>query len=227
MLANPISIAIVDDQTLFRKTLKSYLSDQKDFNVVFQVGHIFDLFRQLKEVSIDILLMDIFMPDINGHEAVASIRKDFPEVKILVLSMSTDLGLVSEMLDAGIHGYICKADDPDELLHAIYAIANNRIYRNRIFTEALYYSRQNSIKRDLQNPSVELTEREKKMLQLIWEEKNNKEIADALFLGVRSVEKIRQDMKEKLSVRSTIGLLKYAISKKIIKSDFKSPSLIR
>src|SRR5579859_1081849 len=171
--------------------------------------------------------MDIFLPDINGHDAVISIRKEYPDIKILILSMSTDLDLLSDMLDAGIHGYICKADDPEELTQAIYAVADNRIYRNRLFTEALYHSKQNNFKSYLQLPSVELNEREKKMLQLIWEEKSNREIADELFLGVRSVEKIRQDMKEKLSVRSTVGLLKYAINKKIIQVSSRSPDLIR
>jgi len=221
MPLRPIHLAIVDDHTLFRKTLKAYLSDQKDMNVVFQAETISDLFSKLREISIDILLMDVFLPDVNGNEAILEIRKEYPDVRILALSMSTDMGLISDMLEAGIHGYISKADEPENLVQAIMAASDGRIYRNRLFTEALYWSKQNSIKPDIDQSSATINEREKKILQLIWEEKSNKEIADELFLGVRSVEKIRQDLKEKAGVKSTVGLLKYAIRKK--DHQFKHP----
>lgn len=216
MPSNPIHVAIVDDHTLFRKTLKAYLSDQQNMNVVFQAETMSELFNRLKEISIDILLMDIFLPDVNGSEAIAEIKKGYPNIKVLALSMSTDIELISNMLEAGIHGYISKSDEPETLVQAIMAASSGRIYRNRLFTEALYWNKQNSIKADMDRASVMLNDREKKILQLIWEEKSNKEIADELFLGVRSVEKIRQDLKEKTGAKSTVGLLKYGIQKKII-----------
>jgi DNA-binding NarL/FixJ family response regulator len=219
MLSRPINLAIVDDHTLFRKTLRSFLSEQKNMNVAVQASDIFDLFNKLKESSIDILLMDVFMPELNGNEALKTILSEYPGMKILVLSMSTDMDLISDLLDMGIHGYISKADEPEELLQAIISVAENRLYRNRLLTEALYWSKQNNIKniRFFSNESpVMLSDRENKMLQLIWEEKSNKEIADELFLGVRSVEKIRQNIKTKIGARSTVGLLKYAIDRKII-----------
>ena len=216
MLFRPINLAIVDDHSLFRKTLKNFLSEQKDLNVPLQSADMFDLFNKLKVTPIDVLLLDIFMPGLNGNEALKILRSEYPGLKILVLSMSTDMDLISDLLDAGIHGYISKADEPEELLQAIEAVADNRIYRNRLFTEALYWNKQNNIKTYTEHSHVSLNEREKKILQLMWEEKSNKEIADTLFLGVRSVEKIRQDMKEKIGVKSTVGLLKYAINKKIV-----------
>jgi DNA-binding NarL/FixJ family response regulator len=215
MLSRPINLGIVDDHALFRKTLKSFLSEQDNLTIAIQASDIFDLLTKLKTSTVDILVMDIFLPELNGNDALNIIRKDYPSMKILVLSMSTDLDLISDLLDAGIHGYISKADEPEELLQAIEAVADNRIYRNRIFTEALYWSKQNDMK-SFKESMAQLNEREKKILQLIWEEKSNKEIADELFLGIRSVEKIRQDMKEKIGVKSTVGLLKYAIHKKII-----------
>lgn len=130
--------------------------------------------------------------------------------------MCTDSDLISDLLDMGIHGYISKSDEPEELLQAIRAAAENRIYRNRLFTEALYRHKQNTFRAYSDGNTVLLNDREKKILQLLWEEKSNKEIADALYLGVRSVEKIRQDMKEKVGAKSTVGLLKYAIAKRII-----------
>jgi len=133
--------------------------------------------------------------------------------------MCADMNLISDLLDGGIHGYILKSEEPEELLQAIRVVADNRLYRNKVFTEALYWNKQNDIKTFAGKSSLTLNEREKKILQLIWEEKSNKEIADELFLGIRSVEKIRQDVKEKIGAKSTIGLLKYGINKKIISFD--------
>lgn len=227
MLFRPINLAIVDDHSLFRKTLKCFLSEQTNLNVVIQAADMFDLFTKLKASSVDVLLLDIFLPELPGNEALLALRNEYPGIKILVLSMSTDLGLISDLLDSGIHGYISKADEPEDLLQAIHAVSDGRIYRNRIFTEALYWNKQKNIKHFSDGAMAMLNEREKKILQLLWEEKSNKEIADELFLGVRSVEKIRQDMKEKIGVKSTVGLLKYAIEKKIIGVNSRSPGLLR
>jgi len=226
MLSRPINLAIVDDHSLFRKTLKSFLSEHgENINVTLQAADMLELFSKLKTTSIDLLLLDIFMPGISGNEAVRTLRREYPTVKILVLSMGTDMDMISDLLDAGIHGYFSKADEPEELLQAIEAVANNRIYRNRLFTEALYWDKQNKI-RSYEGSHASLNEREKKILQLIWEEKSNKEIADELFLGIRSVEKIRQDLKEKIGVRSTVGLLKYAIDKRIIGTGSRNTDLM-
>jgi len=223
----PINLAIVDDHALFRKTLKNFLSDQQNMNVVVQASNIYDLLGKLKTSSVDILLLDIFLPDINGNEALKIIHNEHPYIKILILSMCTDLDFISDLLEAGIHGYISKGDEPEELLQAIQAVADNRIFRNRLFTEALYWNKQNTFRTFSIGNNVLLNDREKKILQLLWEEKSNKEIADALFLGVRSVEKIRQDMKEKTGAKSTVGLLKYAINKRIIGVTMQNSDLIK
>jgi DNA-binding NarL/FixJ family response regulator len=224
MLLRPINLALVDDHSLFRKTLKAFLSEQKDLKVVIQVSDVFELFSKLKTSDVDVLILDVFMPELNGNVALKMIRTDYPAIKIVVLSMSTDMNLISDMLDFGIHGYISKADEPDELLRAITAASEGRLYRNKLLTEALYWNTQNNVSAAILNePQASLNERDKKILQLIWEEKSNKEMADELFLGVRSVEKIRQDMKEKIGVKSTVGLLKYAIARKIINVDPRPP----
>lgn len=226
MPAKPISVAIVDESTLFIKMLKSYLREQSNINVIFHTSELPDLFRKLKDAVVNILLLDIFIHQQNVMDALEMVRDKYPETKILILSKSTDIGLISDLLDSGIHGYVSKMDDPEELLQAIISISEGKIYRNKLFTEALYWNKQHNNNRiytiiDL----VLLTEREKRMLQLLWEEKSNKEIADEFFLSVRSIEKIRQDMKEKLGIKSTVGLLKYAIDKKIISLNPIPPSL--
>lgn len=220
MLFRPVNLAIVDDHTLFRKTLKSYLSDQNNLKVSIQASDILDLLNKWNGSSVDIILMDLYMPGMNGNEAVKMIRARSPVVKILVMSISTDMEIISELLDSGIHGYISKSDEPEQLLQAIQAASDNKIYRNQVFTEALYWNKQVSLKAEGEDSSAVLSDREKRVLQLIWEEKSNKEMADELFLGVRSVEKIRQDLKEKIGAKSTIGMLKFAIRQKIIDGHY-------
>jgi len=222
----PINLAIVDDHTLFRKTLKYYLAEQVDLNVVIQSPDMPDMLGKLNSQQVDVLVMDMFMPKLSGTDAVQAVTSNHPGLKILVLSMNSDLDIISNLLEFGIHGYVSKADEPDELLKAINAVADGRIYRNRFFTEALYWNKQHSIRTFGHYPSGDLNDREKKIIRLLWEEKSNKEIADELFLGIRSVEKIRQDLKEKLGVKSTVGLLKYAIGKKIITANPLSSDLI-
>lgn len=220
-----INLAIVDDHTLFRKCLKNYLSEQNYMNVVVHSPDIPDLLSNLKDYHVDILLMDIYMPQINGNEALSIIRCEFPDIKIIVLSMCSDMDLLSDMLDAGLYGIVSKADEPEELVRAINSVSEQRIYRNKQFTDLMYWNKQNSIRLSNSSDDIVLSEREKDVLKLLWEEKSNREIGDQLALGVRSIEKIRQDMKEKIGVKSTIGLLKYAINKKIIGINSWQPNI--
>lgn len=211
-----ISLAMVDDHVLFRQALGYFLNEQQDLSVACQASNVADLLSKLESSRVDILLMNYFLPQGNGREALKVIREEYPAIKILILSMCTDMDQIGELLDAGIHGYVPKTEKPEELVQAIYSLSQGRIYRNRIFTEALYYKRQHTITYSKGRSDVALNDRDKKILQLIWEEKSNKEIADELFLGIRSIEKIRQDLKEKIGVKSTVGLLKYAVDKRIV-----------
>jgi DNA-binding NarL/FixJ family response regulator len=211
-----INVAIIDEDTLLRKTLKNYINGQANIRVVIQSADLTDLLYSFRDFNVNVLLMNVYMPKMNGVDAVKVIRSECPDIKILTLSMFADIELLSELLDLGIYGCFLKTDDPDELIDAITCVSEQRIYRNKLFTDVMYWSKQNSIRIQAATPSVSLSEREKEVVRLLWDEKSNKEIADHLFLSVRSVEKIRQDLKDKIGVKSIIGLLKYAIAKKII-----------
>jgi DNA-binding NarL/FixJ family response regulator len=216
MLTEITKIAIVDELPLFRELLKNYLSEQSDVKVLAQASDIFELLDKLTHLSIDVLVLNAFIPDPDISGILKIIQDRYPNIKILVLSACTDPQVISELLDFGIHGYISKTEAPEDLLRAITAASGNSIYRSKLLTEALYYNKKHNAKNGTNGVSLVLNEREKKILQMLWEEKSNKEIADQLFLSVRSIEKIRQDMKEKLGIKSTVGLLKYGIIKKII-----------
>nr|WP_295871862.1 response regulator transcription factor [uncultured Chitinophaga sp.] len=216
MEPNSINLAILDCNPLFGKILKSYLLEQKCINKVIQASDIYDLLEKCNDMQIDLLIVDPQAQNPNTDNIMGKIRGRNPEIKLLVLSSDANMYVSCSPRENNIYGYMSKADEPEELLEAIRTIAGNKIYRSRIFTEALYWSKEHNIRANMNKNLISLNEREIKMLQFIWEEKSSKEIADLLYLGVRSVEKIRQDLKEKLGVRSTVGLLKYAIDQGIL-----------
>jgi DNA-binding NarL/FixJ family response regulator len=211
-----IKVGIADDHTLFRKALAAYISQQPGITVTIQATSAQELCNQLKTTPVDLVIMDLFLPESNVIDTLQFIRTNFAEIKIITLSTCTDLDLISTLLDVGIHAYISKSDEPENLLHAIQAVHENKIYRNKFFTEALYWNKQHTVTSDTSKRKIVLDERERKIIQLLWEEKSNKEIADAIFLSVRSVEKIRQEMKEKIGVKTVAGIFKYALKYKLI-----------
>ena len=210
-----ISLAIFEDHNLFRKMLIDFLSSTQDYSVVVEASSVPDLLSKLRRNHVDILIMDPFVQNDDENILPVTLRKEFPDLKILVLSICADSNVISKLLESGIYGYVTKADDPDELIRAITAISKNKIFRSKLLTEALYRGMLNS-RQNYGNRDVRLNDREIRILNLLWEEKTSKEIAQEVFLSVRSVEKIRQDIKEKLNVKSTVGIFKYAIDKKLI-----------
>lgn len=161
------------------------------------------------------------MQTLNGYEALKIIREQYPDIKVIVLSMCMEMNMLNEMLDIGVYGLISKADEPEKLLEAITWVAGERIFRNKLFTEVLYWSKQNNIASSKVMTKVNLNDREKEIILMIWEERSNKEISEHLFIGVRSIEKTRQDIKEKLGVKTTVAVLKYALKEGIIKPSWK------
>lgn len=215
MPTKPISIAIADESFLFAKVLKNYLIEQTGIQVVVHTMYVADLNRKLDDLSPDILLVDIVQQP-NIAEMLMVVRNKYPDVKIIILSMCRDLNLINKLLNVGIYGYVSKMNEPEELLEAIISASEGSIHRSSIITESLYLKQEKGYDILGNASQVSLNNRERKILQLLWEEKSNREIADEFFLGTKSIEKIRQDMKEKLGIRSTVGLLKYAITRNII-----------
>jgi DNA-binding NarL/FixJ family response regulator len=216
MISRPINLAIVNMFTLFRKVLKSFLSERNNLNVSVLASDILDVSTKLKFTSVDVLILDIASPQNAIADILRRILTEYPHIKILVVSAGNDLDLITYLIDSGIHGCISRSDEPEEMVRAIQSVVNDGFYSNRLLTEALYRNKQSSLRNHSDERMASLSEREKKILQLIWEEKSNKEMAENLFLGIRSIEKIRQDLKEKIGAKSTIGLLKFAIEKRII-----------
>lgn len=210
-----IKLGIADSHRLFCEVLKNFFAHHPRIHAVFDTDES-NLLATLETSHIDVLLLEIVTPGMKGIETLKTIRNLYPELKVIILSMATDLELVDELFDIGIHAYISKSDEPENLMQAIISATEDKIYRNKILTDALYFNRRENLKRHAKNAVVDLDEREKKILQMLWEEKSNQDIAKEFFLGVRSIEKIRRALKEKIGTKSSIGLIKYALNNKII-----------
>jgi DNA-binding NarL/FixJ family response regulator len=215
-----INLALVDEHKVYRQVFSSFLSQFHDITVTIETANGCDLLHWLTKKPCNVVLLDLHRSVLNGIQIIKAVKEGYPDIKILVLSLDADLGVASNLLDVGIHGYLSKSDTPEELYEAIRAVHQNRVYRNKLLTEALYFAKYNDV-RNLGrfNKKVNFDDREIHILKLLWEEKGNKEIASEISLGIRSVEKIRQDMKKKLGVSTTVGLLKYALKNKLILVD--------
>ncbi|MGF6849014.1 DNA-binding NarL/FixJ family response regulator [Chitinophaga sp. W3I9] len=210
MYPKPITLALLDKQLLFTEILKSFLLEHREINKIIHSTEVHELLLKLRHTTVDILIFDPRMQDVHPNSIMRLVQKEHPDIKILMLSENVRNFAADQQVEHNIYGYISKSDSVHELLDAILTISSERIYRNGHFTEMLYYRQQHN------KNLISLNEREIKLLILLWEEKSNKEIADQLFVGIRSVEKLRQNIKEKIGVTSTVGLLKYAIKQGLL-----------
>ena len=217
MRENTIKIAIVDDHNLFRKALRNLLSAVDDLEVVMEATNGHELLEKLHlNKDIDIILLDLCMPGLDGRDTLQLLHDNHPHVKVIVLSMQIDVKTVSGLLNVGIYGYIPKEAELSELVEAIRGASRGLLYQNRILTDALYWKTNHGLKGNFGRNGHYINEKHKKILQLLWQEKTTQEIADEVFLSVSAVDKIKQQLKEKTGAKTTVGLIKYGIEKSII-----------
>ena len=212
-----IKIAIADDYKIYRDGLKVGLSADENLSVVAEADNGEDLLKELEAHSPDVILMDLKMPIMDGMEATKIVRKKFPSIKVLVITMYEDDKFIIHLMENGANGYLLKNAEPEEIRKSIYAVYENGYYFNDVVNKALL--KKLVLKNNLIpsfNKNVELTERELEVLKLICEEKTAAEIGKEIFLSPRSVEGIRQRLIEKVGVRNTAGLVMFAVKNNIV-----------
>jgi two-component system, NarL family, nitrate/nitrite response regulator NarL len=208
-----ITLALVDDHQIVIDGLMSLLKGHDRFRLAFASTDPTEVLAKMGEHPVDILLTDVMMPGLPGNELAKQVRKKFPAVKILALSMSGQGDLVNEMInDADISGYVLKNVGKQELVKALDKIASGGIY----FSEEVIAELQRSSERKKQIEEAHLTVREVEIIRLIEKEYNNKQIADELFISERTVETHRKNIFRKTNTNSVIGLVKYAYEHKLI-----------
>ena len=212
-----IRIAIADDYKIFREGLKVGLSSDENLEVIMEADNGEDLLTALETTSPDVIIMDLKMPIMDGMEATKAVRKKYPSIKVLVVTMYDDDKFIIHLMENGANGYLLKNTEPDEIRKSIYAVHENGYYFNDVVNKALLKKLvlKNNLKPSF-NQNVELTERELEVLKPICEEKTAAEIAKEIFLSPRSVEGIRQRLIEKIGVRNTAGLVMFAVKNSMV-----------
>lgn len=213
MKQEKISLAIVDDHQIIIDGLKSLLEGHPQFIVKIESNHPEQMEKILAGNKVDILLTDIMMPTMNGAELAKMVKKQFPEIKILALSMSGQGDLVNQMIDdSDIAGYVLKNLGKFELITALEKIAGGGVY----FSQEVLNEMLKASERKKTSEETHLTIREIEIIRLIEKEQNNKQIAETLFISERTVETHRKNIFRKTKTSGLIGLIKYAYENKLI-----------
>ena len=214
---NEIRLLIVDDHQIIIDGLKSLLEDEADFKLMGEANNGKEALEILKLLDVDIVLMDIDMPVMNGIEATKQILKDFQNVKVVILSMHKEGGLIKNLIAIGAHGFLLKNSDQTELINAIRKVAlGDRYFSPDVTMSLLSKTSLNTSSFKGIDLLSQLTERETEILKLIAEGYSNKEIGEKLFISHRTVDTHRTNLMKKLDVSNIAGLIKFAIQNGIV-----------
>jgi DNA-binding NarL/FixJ family response regulator len=210
-----IKILIADDHTMFVDGIESILQAEEDIKVVGRCyeGHQVNDF--VSKNNVDIILLDVNLPDMSGIEVCKEIVEKFPNIKVLAISMFNEESYVSEILNNGAKGYILKNTGREELLKAIKVVNSGSTYFSKEVTETIMKGLMNRRKASnnskTANEIPKISRREKEVLKLIAEEFTTQEIADKLFISLKTVESHRSNLLAKLNARNSAGLVRISI----------------
>jgi DNA-binding NarL/FixJ family response regulator len=213
-----LKIAIADDHAMFVDGIESILSTEDSIQVVDKCFDGESVFTMLKKQDIDVILLDINLPDISGIEVAKRLYLEFPNVKVIALSMYNEESIVSEMLKNGAQGYILKNTGRTELVQAIETVASGQTYFSKEVTETIMGGllKKNTPRKSDLFLIPKLSLREKEVLALIVKEYTTPEIAEKLFISMKTAESHRANLISKLNVRNTAGLVRAAIQYKLL-----------
>ncbi len=218
-LTTMVKIAIADDHKIFRDGIKMALSPKEDLKMIWEAEDGKDLIHKMTIKKPDVLLMDIRMPEIDGINAIEMLRKEYDDLKIIVLSMYDDQQMISKMMEMGANAYLTKTTDPDEIYEAILTCMNEDFYFNQLVNNAVMgklMQKKNVRKHYGNHVPINFSEKELKILQLLGEDKTTEEISKIIFLSPRTIETIRQNMKNKVGAKTIGGLIMYGMRNKMI-----------
>ena len=202
-----INILIADDHQMIIDGLKSMLAAEGEMQVVGEACNGKEVLARLKQVAVDLILMDINMPELDGIDTTRKLKAQYPRVKVLILTMYNKPEFIRNLMEAGADGYILKNTGKEELLLAIHQLHAGQPYWGKEVTKTVM----ESLRRGGANNSFSLTKREKEILKLIVAECTTPEIAEKLFISPFTVETHRKNLLSKLNAKNTAGLVKWAV----------------
>jgi DNA-binding NarL/FixJ family response regulator len=216
-----IKVLVAEDHTIVRKGLCALLYTESDIEVVGEAENGRQAIEMAEELNPDVILMDISMPELNGMDATRQLKKKYPDLKILILSMHSNEKYIFETLRAGASGYLIKRSAPTDLIKAIHAANKGESFLSPSVSKKVidnfvqHKAEENNEPRGLNR----LSNREREVLQLIAEGHTNREIAIQLFVSAKTIEAHRANIQKKLQIIGTAELTKYAIRKGLIELE--------
>ena len=214
-----IKVLVADDHTILRQGIKALLDNQEGIEVIGEAKDGREALEIIEETLPDVILMDIAMPGLNGLEATRRIKKKFPRMKVLVLTMYTNEEYIFQILNAGANGYLVKETAFQDLISAIKAVYKNEAFMSPSISKKVINSYIKKAQDDEEKTREILTTREREILQLIAEGNSSKKIAELLFISPKTVETHRTHIMDKLNIHNRTGLIKYAIRKGMVDVD--------
>lgn len=215
-----LSVVITDDHNLFRKGIAALLSDFDFVGDIFEAANGVELLSVLEALDPlpDVILLDLQMPVMDGVEAHKKIRELYPDLKVIVLTMEDDQQYILHLINEGVNGYLLKNAEPEEMESAIKRVVEQGFYFSDDISSIVMKSVMNRTKNQKQNRcDLELTERERQILELICKEHTAHEIADKLVLSSRTIEGYRTKLLEKTGAKNMAGLVVFAMKHNLVK----------
>jgi two-component system, NarL family, invasion response regulator UvrY len=210
-----VQVAIVDDHALMSKALVKFVSSFEEYAVLFEAANGREIIAQIqKHIVPDIVLLDINMPIMDGFETAAWLRKYYPNIKVLALSMNSDEASIIRMLRLGAKGYITKNADPEELKQALDSVYRKNFYLSDYISGKVISGLNKDVDK-LEEPLL-LNEKEKEFLQLLCSELTYREIAVQMAISPRTAEDYRHTLFDKMNVKTRIGVVLYAIRHEMV-----------
>ena len=205
----PVRIAIADDHKIVRDGLAMLIDKQQDFELVGQAENGREAVDLVRLKQPDVVIMDLSMPEMNGIDAASEIVDDYPNCKVIILSMHADKRFVNGALQAGVSGFLLKECAFKELINAVKAVCSNQSYLSPQIAHMVVTDYRQQLSSS--NKAEKLTTRERAVLQLLAEGYSTKEMAEKLHVSVKTIEASRRNIMDKLNISSVAGLVKYAI----------------
>ncbi len=214
-----IRLILVDDHQLVRTGIANLLSGEPGFEIIGEAADAKELFDLLRKSQPDIAVLDIALPGMSGIEITKKLHNDFPGIRILILSMHTSEEFIFNAINSGARGYLPKNTSRKELIEAIYAIQRGEEFFAESISNVILKSYIKKVKTDsadVENKESLLSKREIEVLRLFAEGMTNQEIADKLFISIRTVESHKNHIMARLELKTTVDLVKFAIRNNIV-----------
>lgn len=216
-----LKIAITDDHTLFRKSLGMLLNSFNNMQVVLEASNGSELLEKLKTTNVDILLLDLQMPVLDGFETSRHVKEKYPEIKILILTLMSGADIIEKVINMGVNGYFTKNTPPNELENAIWNLKEDSFYFEDSLSQVINKILSTTDNQTIKEHEVIFTERELEIIKLTAEGFKAREISEKLFISPKTVNNHKQNIQNKYKFENMMTAILYCINHNLINVDLK------